>query len=388
MTPDDHEPQYRAGPENQAPAPFAPEVYAGRLRRAAGEAAAARLTGVLVTPGPDLGWLCGHRPGTAPDRLTLLVLAPETEPRLLLPARDLADASAGPAAGAVRLTAWADGQDPYAAAAGLLLPHGHYGIGDATWSVHLLGLEEALPLTTYRPLSTALPLFRAVKDAEETARLAAAAAAADAAYEAVLAVRFSGRRESELAADLAGLLRAHGHDRVDRARVAAAAHGADPDHRPGEHRIEPGDTVVLDLGGRRDGYASALTRTVHVGPPPDRLRRLHDLVRTAREAALAAMLPGVPCAEPDRAARVVLAAAGHGGDALPATGHGLGVTPYEPPYLAPGGTQLLTPGMCVRVAAGVLLPGRLGVRLGDTVVCTAAGVRRLAGADPALAEVA
>ncbi|MEU1184537.1 Xaa-Pro peptidase family protein [Streptomyces sp. NPDC005820] len=384
--PGNPEPEYPE-PEYPVAAPFSPRVYAGRLYRAAGEAAAVRLSGVLVTGGPDLVWLCGHRPGSAPDRLTLLVLTPEAEPRLLVPARDLADVSAGPVAGAVRLTAWADGQDPYAAAAGLLLPHGHYGIGDATWSVHLLGLEEALPLTTYRPLSTALPLFRAVKDEEETGRLAAAAAAADAAYEAMLAVRFSGRRESELAADLAGLLRAHGHDRVDRAGVACGALGADPGHRPGERRIEPGDTVVLDLGGRRNGYACALTRTVHVGPPPDRLRRLHEIVRTAEDAALAAMLPGVPCAEPDRAARAVLAAAGHGADALPATGHGLGVTPYEPPYLVPGGTGLLAPGMCVHVAAGVLLPGRLGVRLGDTVVCTAEGVRRLGAADPALGVV-
>ncbi|WP_133910945.1 M24 family metallopeptidase [Streptomyces sp. NBC_00582] len=375
------------GTDSGAPAPFSRRVHAGRLHRAAGQAAAARLTGLLVTPGHDLTWLCGHWPGAAPDRLTLLVLTPEAEPHLLVPARDLADASAGPAAGAVRLTTWEDGQDPYAAAAGLLLPHGHYGVTDATWSVHLLGLEEALPLTTYRPLSTALPLFRAVKDEDETVRLTAAAAAVDAAYEAALALRFTGRRESEVAADLAGLLRAHGHDRVDRAGVAAGAHGADPRHRPGERRIETGDTVVLDLAGRRDGYAGALVRTVQVGPPPDPVRGLHTIVRTAQEAALAAMLPGVPCAEADRAARAVLADAGHGAHALPGTGHGLGVTPYEPPYLVPGGTRLLAPGMCVQVEAGVLLSGRLGVRLGDTVVCTADGVRRLGGADPALGVV-
>ncbi|WP_416985600.1 M24 family metallopeptidase [Streptomyces sp. T028] len=387
MSPDECDECDECETESGAPAPFSRHVHTGRLHRAADQAAAARLTGLLVTPGPDLTWLCGHWRGAAPDRLTLLVLTPEAEPRLLVPARDLADASAGPAAGAVRLTAWADDQDPYAAAAGLLLPHGHYGITDATWSVHLLGLEEALPLTTYRPLSTALPLFRAVKDEEETARLATAAAAVDAAYEAALALRFTGRRESELAADLAGLLRAHGHDRVDRARVACGTHGADPRHRPGEHRIEPGDTVVLDLGGRRDGYASVLTRTVHVGPPPDKVRRLHEIVRTAQEAALAVMLPGVPCGEVDRAARAVLTNAGHGADALPVTGHGLGVTPYEPPYLAPGATRLLAPGMCVQVGAGVLLPGRLGVRLGDTVVCTTDGVRRLGGTDPALGVV-
>ncbi|MFJ8113726.1 M24 family metallopeptidase [Streptomyces sp. NPDC096132] len=383
MTPDEDETERGGGP-----APFGRQVYVARLRRAADQVAAARLTGLLVAPGPDLIRLCGYRPRTAPDRLTLLVLTPEGEPRLLVPARDRAVAASAPAAGAVRVSTWEDDQDPYAAAAGLLLPHGHYGISDTTWSVHLLGLEEALPLTTYRPLSTALPLFRAVKDEDETARLTAAAVAADAVYEAVLAVRFSGRRESELAADLAGLLRAHGHDRVDRARVASGPHGADPGHRSGERRIEPGDTVVLDFGGRRDGYASALTRTVHVGPPPDQVRRVHEIVRTAQEAALAAMRPGVPCAEADRAARAVLADAGHGEHALPATGHGLGVTPYEPPYLAPGGTQLLAPGMCVQAAAGILLPGRLGVRLGDAVTCTADGVRWLGGAHRELAVVA
>ncbi|MFF4588272.1 M24 family metallopeptidase [Streptomyces sp. NPDC001388] len=374
--------------ESGGGAPFSRPAHAARLHRAADQAAAARLTGLLVTAGPDLTWLCGHRPGTAPDRLTLLVLTPEAQPRLLVPARDRADASAAPAAAALRITAWEDDQDPYATAAGLLLPHGHYGISDTTWSLHLLGLQEALPLTTYRPLSTALPLLRAVKDDDERTRLAAAADAADATYEAILAVRFTGRRESELAADLARLLRVHGHDRVDLARVASGPHGANPHHRPGDRTVEPGDTVVLDFGGRMDGYASAVTRTVHAGPPPDEVRRLHEIVRAAQQAAVEAVRPGVPCAEIDRVARAVLTDAGYGGSAPPVTGHGVGVTPDEPPYLAAGRTQLLAPGMCFSAGAGILLPGRLGVRVADVVTCTADGARRLGGAARDLAVVA
>ncbi|MFI7499271.1 M24 family metallopeptidase [Streptomyces sp. NPDC049687] len=366
--------------ESAVPTPFGPRAYATRMRRAADEAAAARLTGLLLTPGPELTWLCGHRPGTSGERLTLLVLTPESEPRLLVPARDRAQASAAPASAAVRITTWEDGQDPYAAAAGLLLPHGHYGISDTTWSLHLLGLEEALPLSTYRPLSTALPLLRAVKDDDETARLAAAAAAAHAAHDDVLAVRFTGRRESELAADLARLLRVHGHDRVDVARVASGPHSAHPGHRSGERVIEPGDTVVLDLGGRRDGYASAVTRTVHVGPPTEEERGVHEIVRTAQRAAFEAVRPGVPCAEVDRAARAVVTDAGHGEHAVPVTGHGIGITPYEPPYLVAGRTQLLAPGMCVTVGAGILLPGRFGMRVQEAVTCTADGARWLGGA--------
>ncbi|MDX3531490.1 aminopeptidase P family N-terminal domain-containing protein, partial [Streptomyces sp. ID05-39B] len=57
-----------------------PDDYAERMARAAREAVAAGLSGVLVTPGPDLFWLCGYRPTAITERLTLLVLTPETVP--------------------------------------------------------------------------------------------------------------------------------------------------------------------------------------------------------------------------------------------------------------------------------------------------------------------
>lgn len=193
-------------PMSRTPVAFTEQDHAERMTRAARDAADAGLSGLLVTPGPDLVWLCGYQPTALTERLTLLVLVPESEPRLLVPALERPEAEAAPGAGALRLSEWRDGQDPYAAAAGLLRPGGHYGVSDATWSLHLLGLQEALPLTTYRALSTALPMLRAVKDDHEVARLAAAGAAADATYEAILSVRFAGRRETDVAADLAHLL--------------------------------------------------------------------------------------------------------------------------------------------------------------------------------------
>ena len=44
--------------------------------------------------------------------------------------------------------------------------------------MQLLGLQPALPDTRYGALSSALPMMRAVKDADELDRLAAAGAAA------------------------------------------------------------------------------------------------------------------------------------------------------------------------------------------------------------------
>lgn len=362
---------------SETPVVFTEQDHGDRMERAARDAAAAGLAGLIVTPGPDLVRLCGYRPTAPTERLTLLVLAPESEPRLLVPALERPDAEAAPGAGALRISEWRDGQDPYAAAAGLLRPHGRYGVSDSAWAVHLLGLQEALPLTTYRPLTTALPMLRAVKDEHEVARLAAAGAAADATYEEILAVRFAGRRETEVAADLAHLLRRHGYSQVDFTVVASGPNGADPHHVAGERVIEDGDMVVLDFGGLKDGYGSETTRTVHVGEPTEEERTVHDVVRRAQQAAFEAVQPGVPCEEIDRVARMVIEDAGYGEYVVHGTGHGIGVTMREPPYLVAGEQQPLVAGMCFSVEPGICLPGRFGVRVEDIVTCTETGGRRL-----------
>lgn len=372
---------------NDTPVPFTEEDYAARMTRAARDAAETGLAGLLITPGPDLTWLCGYRPAAATERLTLLVLSPSSEPRLLVPSLERPDAESAPGADAVRISDWRDGQDPYAAATGLLLPNGRYAVSDTTWALHLLGLQEALPLTTYRPLTVVLPLLRAVKDDHEVARLASAAAAADAVYEEILAVRFTGRRESEVAADLARLLREQGHSQVVTV-VASGRNSANPHHRTGERTLKKGDMVILDLGGLKDGYASHLTRTVHVGEPTEEERTAHDLVRTAQQAAFEAVAPGATCQEVDRGARRWLEDAGHGEYAADRTGHGIGVTAHEPPYLTGGEETFLVPGMCFSIGPGVHLPGRFGVRVEDVVTCTADGGRRLNATDRGMAIVA
>ncbi|GCB47539.1 M24 family metallopeptidase [Streptomyces sp. NL15-2K] len=359
------------------PVAFTEQDYAARMDRAARDAAATGLTGLLIAPGPDLLRLCGYRPATPTERLTLLVLAAGSEPRLLVPASERPDAEAAPGAGALRISAWGHGQDPYAAAAGLLRPHGRYGISDSTWAPHLLGLQEALPSATYRPLTTALPMLRAIKDEHEVARLAAAGAAADAVYEEILSVRFTGRRETELAADLAHLLRRHGHSQVDFTVVGSGPNGANPRHRAAERTIAVGDMVVLDFAGLKDGYGADTTRTVHVGAPTDEERQVHEIVRAAQQAAFEAVRPDVPCEEIDRVARGVIEDAGYGEYVVHRTGHGIGVTTREPPYLVEGERQPLAPGMCFSIEPGVYLPGRFGVRIEDVVTCTETGGRRL-----------
>jgi Xaa-Pro aminopeptidase len=361
---------------SDTPAPFTAEDYARRMERAAEQADAAGLTGVLVTPGPDLLYFTGYQPIAITERITMLALHGSRAPSLIVPILERPDAEAAPGAAALSVTDWKDGSDPYAAAAKLLDPNGRYAISDSAWAMHVLGLQEALPESAYVSMTSKLPMLRAIKGEDELERLAAAGAAADACFEQIAQCPFAGRRESEIAADLAACLRGHGHSEVDFTVVGSGPNGANPHHEMSERRIEEGDMVVLDFGGIKDGYGSDTTRTVHVGEPTEEEREVHEVVRRAQQAGFEAVRPGIECQEIDRAARRVITEAGYGEYFIHRTGHGIGLTTHEPPYMVEGETSALDPGMCFSIEPGVYLPGRFGVRIEDIVTVTAEGGRR------------
>jgi Xaa-Pro aminopeptidase len=280
---------------------FTSDDYARRLARAARQAAGAGLTGVLVTPGPDLLYFTGYAPIAITERITMLTIHADREPEMIVPILERPDAERSPAAEAIAVTGWTDGEDPYAETAALLDPEGRYAISDSAWAMHLLGLQERLPACRYAAMTEALPMLRAVKGPDELERLDAAGAAADASYEQIRQVRFAGRREDEIAADLAGFLRRHGHSQVDFTVVGSGPNGANPHHEMSDRVIEEGDMVVLDFGGLKDGYGSDTTRTVHVGEPTDEERRVHEIVRRAQQAGFEAVRPGARCQDVDRA---------------------------------------------------------------------------------------
>jgi D-alanyl-D-alanine dipeptidase len=360
-----------------APAPFTTDDFRTRMERAVEDAVAEGLDGLLVTPGPDLLWLTGYSPTAITERLTLLVLSTDAEPRMLVPTLERPDLDSAVGASALSISDWRDGQDPYDVAAELLRPGAQYAVSDSTWAMHLLGLQRRVAGTRYYAITERLPMLRAVKDANELARLEAAGAAADAAFEEILNVSFAGRREADVAADLARLLRDFGHEQVDFTIVASGPNGANPHHEAGERTIAEGDMVVMDFGGLMHGYGSDTTRTVAVGEPSAQMREVHDIVRAAQEAAFEAVQPGVACQEIDRVARGVITDAGHGDDFIHRTGHGIGMTTHEPPYMVEGEERPMVPGMCFSIEPGIYLAGRFGVRIEDIVTVTENGGRRL-----------
>ncbi|MGH2932692.1 MAG: aminopeptidase P family N-terminal domain-containing protein [Gaiellaceae bacterium] len=112
--------------------PFTADEYTRRMERAAEQAGAKGLTGVLVAPGPDLLYFTGYEPIAITERITMLVLQASREPAMIVPVLERPDAEVSPGAAALSLADWSDGTDPYAATAKLLDPSGKYAMAKAS----------------------------------------------------------------------------------------------------------------------------------------------------------------------------------------------------------------------------------------------------------------
>ncbi|WP_136051336.1 M24 family metallopeptidase [Microbacterium sp. K36] len=357
--------------------PFSAAVYARRLERAQERAQTAGLDAIIVGPGPDLQYLLGVE-GDTIERLTALVLPPRGAATVIVPRMELAKVRST-AVGELELAVadWVDGDDPYALVAAATGAVARVGVSDALPALHVVPIGERLQAR----LELATPVLREgrmTKDEEEIAELRRAGAAIDAVHRRVPGWLRAGRTEREVAADIAAAIVEEGHRTVEFVIVGSGPNGADPHHEVSDRVIEDGDVVVVDIGGAvPSGYNSDSTRTYVVGTPdPAAADRIATLVR-AQQAAVDAVRPGVTAAEVDAAARSVLAEAGLGDAFLHRTGHGIGVSVHEEPYIAPGNDLVLREGMAFSIEPGIYFAGEWGARIEDIVVVTADGVERL-----------
>jgi Xaa-Pro aminopeptidase len=245
-----------------------PGRFQRRLADAAERTALSGAAAILIAPSPDLAYLTGYDP-TPLERPSLLVVRPGERPALLVPMLERPLAAAAPAAGALELIAWRDDEDPYGRTAALL-GDGDILVGDRIWGAHVLALQAAAPGRTWVSAASVVGAMRARKDPDELHALRRAAAAADAALADLLAGRLTGRRETDVAEELATHLVTHGHASAEFTIVASGPNAASPHHQPTDRVLAAGDVLVLDFGGVLDGYYSDTTRTVSLGVPSER----------------------------------------------------------------------------------------------------------------------
>ena len=358
-------------------APVASAPYAERLRRAQGEMARQGIDLLVVGASADLLYLIGYE-GHESERMSVLVLPRDGLPHYVVPGLEAPLLQVRAQSDLLQIVPWEETEDPAAKVAAVagVAALGTIAAGDELWSVFTLRLQRAMPRARWAEGGQLLRPLRMIKDEREIAFLAEAARRTDDSWEEFLTIPLTGLTEWDARDRLMGLLAARGLQPVF-CNVGSGPNGASPHQTASDRVIGPGDAVVCDWGGTLEGYNSDVTRTVHVGEPSPEFARAYDAVLAANQAAFEAVRPGVPCQDIDRAARSVLADAGYGDAFIHRTGHGLGLSLHEEPYLVEGNTLPLAEGMVFSDEPGIYFPGRFGIRVEDTVVCTADGGRRL-----------
>ena len=333
---------------------------------------------VAVGPGTHMQWLVGFYPH--PDERPCLLLVGPEKAGFLMPALN---AEAAKQQSGLPMFEWADADGPDAALAKALAAispnkEGRIVLDETMRADFAFLLADALPGLARAFTGDTLGLLRSMKDEEEYRRLKACALLNDEAMQAAWAAIKPGMTEMQVADVVRGHFSDNGGEPLFWI-VGASENGAHPHHATSDRVLKRGDAVVLDIGGRRNGYPSDMTRMAIVGEAPEGYAEVHEVVEQAVQAALAAAKPGVKAKDVDKAARDVITAAGYGEYFVHRTGLGLGIDVHEPPYITATSETVLEEGMVFSIEPGIYLPGRFGIRLEDIVFLRADGPEILSG---------
>ena len=249
-----------------------------------------------------------------------------------------------------------------------------------------------------------LDRMRLVKDAAELARIREAARISVAAFPEALASVRAGVGEWEVEAALeAGFRRRGANGPAFATIVAAGANACTLHYLANSARIGADDLVLVDGGAAFDFYAADITRTVAASGRLEGARReMHEVVRDAHGAAVAACVPGGTLDAVHRAAARRIAAGlvaagilkGSVDEALEKrtwrrffphrTSHWLGLDTHDAgPYRDGNGPVGLVPNMVFTVEPGLYFPPGsdpgppglegTGIRLEDDILVTPDG---------------
>ncbi|QTD41155.1 Xaa-Pro peptidase family protein [Sporosarcina sp. Te-1] len=138
-------------------------------------------------------------------------------------------------------------------------------------------------------------------------------------------------------------------------------------------KFKDGDIVVHSRQVWFNQYRAENERTFLIGNATDEQKDLLKLMIDAQQAGMEMIRPGISAKEVDIATFRIFDQAGYGEYVQHRTGHGLGLSEHEEPYLRFDNELILQEGMVYTIEPGVYIPGVGGFRHSDTVIITENG---------------
>lgn len=219
------------------------------------------------------------------------------------------------------------------------------------------------------PLKDSLVYLRAQKDEEELKNLAIAARISDEVFTRIIDNFNVGMTERELASFIDLTARKLGADGVSFDTVVSSGKNSALLHKKNtDKEIEHGDILVIDYGILYQGYTVDMTRTVFVGEILERAKEIYNIVYYAFVKTIDRIRDNVKAADIDKCARDIISSFGYGENFLHSTGHGVGLSIHEAPFISAQSPDTLKENMAIAVEPGIYVADFGGFRIEDTLV--------------------
>jgi len=253
--------------------------------------------------------------------------------------------------------------------------------GDVTYDFHRQlrrALNKGREAARLIPLNGLVEVIRAIKEPEEKEFITKASEITDAAFESIEPKIKAGMTEKQVAWELEKALRESGSESLPfDIIVGSGPNAALPHAKPSDRIINEGEPIVIDMGGKHQGYASDLTRTICLGKITPKFKEVHNVILEAQQTAISKISRGITGKAADAIARKIIEKAGYGEAFGHSLGHGVGLAEHEIPYLSPSSKEKLVDGMVFTIEPGIYLAGWGGVRIEDTVMMEGGKVKLL-----------
>lgn len=247
------------------------------------------------------------------------------------------------------------------------------GYESSVTHARFMQLEKAFPGATFADIDANVKELRAVKTADELAKLRAAEALNDAIWSEAQKKFKPGMTEKDMARVIQHLMIERGDGEAFETIVCVGKNAAECHHVPDDTVWNGREPVLVDMGVKLDGYCSDMTRNMVLARPSKLYKKVYGLVLEANRRAIAAAKPGMTAGALDKVARDFLTQEGFGKAFGHSLGHGVGIEIHEAPWAGRKQKMVLRPGMSVTIEPGLYLEGNLGVRIEDLVLITETG---------------
>jgi len=155
--------------------------------------------------------------------------------------------------------------------------------------------------------------------------------------------------------------------------VASGINGSKPHHSPTDKLIDNNEAITIDMGAKYKGYCSDLTRTIFIGDPDEKFKKIYTTVLKAQLISMETAQPNMTGEEIDKIARDIITSEGYGEYFGHSLGHGVGIEIHENPGVGPNSKNNIKPGMVYTIEPGIYIENWGGIRIEDMVIMTESG---------------